>query len=176
MKTTEYRKIVPLAAALAVCIQAGAAHPSGTTGSGVVLLWPGGAPLAVGSEEVDRPKLTVYPSEARQSNGTAVIVCPGGGYGALAVDHEGKQVAKWLNSLGVTAFILKYRLGPRYHHPVPLLDAQRAVRTVRRERANGKSTPAASVCGGSPPAAISPRLPAPISIPAWPIHRTPSSA
>ncbi len=64
MKTTEYRKIVPLAAALAVCIQAGAAHPSGTTGSGVVLLWPGGAPLAVGSEEVNRPKLTVYPSEA----------------------------------------------------------------------------------------------------------------
>jgi acetyl esterase/lipase len=60
-----------------------------------------------------------------------VVVCPGGGYGGLAMDHEGKQIADWLNSLGVAAFVLKYRLGPRYHHPAPLQDAQRALRTVR---------------------------------------------
>ncbi|MGC8640725.1 MAG: alpha/beta hydrolase, partial [Isosphaeraceae bacterium] len=60
-----------------------------------------------------------------------VVVCPGGGYGMLAVDHEGKQVAQWLNSLGVAAFVLKYRLGPRYHHPAMLQDAARAIRTVR---------------------------------------------
>ncbi|MFO0950813.1 MAG: alpha/beta hydrolase [Isosphaeraceae bacterium] len=60
-----------------------------------------------------------------------MVVCPGGGYGHLAMDHEGKQVAEWLNSLGVTAAVLKYRLGPRYQHPVMLQDAGRAIRTVR---------------------------------------------
>jgi acetyl esterase/lipase len=59
------------------------------------------------------------------------VVCPGGGYGALADDHEGRQVANWLNEHGVTAFVLKYRLAPRYHQPAPLQDAQRALRTVR---------------------------------------------
>jgi acetyl esterase/lipase len=60
-----------------------------------------------------------------------VIVCPGGGYSGLSMDKEGDQIAKWLNSIGVTAFVLKYRLGPKYHHPVELGDAQRAIRTVR---------------------------------------------
>jgi acetyl esterase/lipase len=60
------------------------------------------------------------------------VVCPGGGYGALAVDHEGRQIAQWLNARGVAAFVLKYRLGPRYHHPVELGDAQRALRFVRQ--------------------------------------------
>jgi acetyl esterase/lipase len=59
------------------------------------------------------------------------VVCPGGGYGFLAAEHEGKDVALWLNSLGVTAAVLKYRLGPKYHHPVMLQDAQRAIRTIR---------------------------------------------
>jgi len=58
-------------------------------------------------------------------------VCPGGGYAHLAVDHEGRQIADWLNAHGVAAFVLKYRLGPRYHHPAQLQDAQRALRTVR---------------------------------------------
>ena len=62
---------------------------------------------------------------------TAVVVCPGGGYGMLAVDHEGKQIAQWLNNLGIAAFMLEYRLGPKYHHPSQLLDAQRAIRYVR---------------------------------------------
>jgi acetyl esterase/lipase/ketosteroid isomerase-like protein len=95
------------------------------------LLWPEGAPGAVGTEASDKPKLTVYRASAEDANGASVVVCPGGGYGRLAADHEGKQVAEWLNSLGVSAFVLQYRLGPRYHHPAPLQDAQRAIRMVR---------------------------------------------
>lgn len=97
----------------------------------VELLWPKGAPGAVGNEPVDQPALTIFVPPAEKANGTAVVVCPGGGYGGLAVDHEGKQVAEWLNGHGVTAFMLKYRLAPRYHHPAPLQDAQRALRIVR---------------------------------------------
>jgi acetyl esterase/lipase len=100
------------------------------------LLWPEGAPDALGTEPVDRPKITVYLAPAGTATGAAVVVCPGGGYGVVAADHEGKQVAEWLNSLGVSAFVLQYRLGPRYHHPAPLQDAQRAIRMVR-SRANG---------------------------------------
>ncbi|MEZ5354113.1 MAG: alpha/beta hydrolase, partial [Bryobacteraceae bacterium] len=64
-----------------------------------------------------------------------MVVCPGGGYRNLAIDHEGDQVARWLNSLGITAFVLKYRLGPVYHHPIELGDAQRAIRIVRSRAA-----------------------------------------
>src|SRR5207244_862186 len=97
----------------------------------VEILWPDGAPGAVGSEDRDKPTLTIYLPPADKANGTAVVICPGGGYGALAVDHEGRQPAEWLNAHGVAAFVLKYRLGPRYRHPAPLHDAQQAVRTVR---------------------------------------------
>ncbi|MDQ6708654.1 MAG: alpha/beta hydrolase, partial [Acidobacteriota bacterium] len=75
--------------------------------------------------------LTIYPPPAGKAAGTGVVICPGGGYGALAMDHEGKQVAEWLNSLGVAGFVLEYRLGPKYHHPIELGDAQRAMRYVR---------------------------------------------
>jgi acetyl esterase/lipase len=95
------------------------------------LLWPAGAPKALGKEARDKPMLTAYLPPAGKGNGTAVVVCPGGGYGGLALDHEGKQIADWLTRRGVAAFVLEYRLGPRYHHPVPLLDAQRAIRLVR---------------------------------------------
>jgi acetyl esterase/lipase len=95
------------------------------------LLWPEGAPGAVGSQDADKPSLTIYLPAAGKSNGTAVVVCPGGGYGGLATLHEGRQVAYWYNSFGVTAFVLKYRVAPRYHHPAPLTDAQRALRWVR---------------------------------------------
>jgi len=97
----------------------------------VELLWPKGAPGAVGTEEADKPSLTVFQPAADKANGTAVVICPGGGYGFLAKDHEGKQVAEWFNQRGVTAFMLLYRLAPRYRHPAPLQDAQRAIRTVR---------------------------------------------
>jgi len=96
-----------------------------------VLLWPAGAPGAVGAEDVDRPSLMLYSLPAGRVARSAVVVCPGGGYGVLAMDHEGRQVAEWLNSLGVAAYILKYRLAPRYHHPAMMEDAQRALRYVR---------------------------------------------
>jgi len=102
-------------------------------------LWPNGAPGAVGTDPVDIPTLTPYfPKE--KANGAAVIVCPGGGYSHLA-DHEGKPVAEWLSSIGITAFVLKYRLGPRYHHPAPLQDAARAIRIVRSHAAEWKLDP-----------------------------------
>ena len=65
-----------------------------------VLLWPGGAPGAVGTDETDRPSLDIYPAPPRINSSAAVVVCPGGGYHHLAVDHEGRQVAEWLNSMG----------------------------------------------------------------------------
>jgi acetyl esterase/lipase len=95
------------------------------------LLWPGGAPGALGDEAVDKPKITVYLAPKEKATGAAVVICPGGGYRVVAADHEGKQVAEWLNSLGVSAFVLQYRLGERYRHPAPLQDAQRAIRMVR---------------------------------------------
>lgn len=98
-----------------------------------VLLWPQGAPGALGTQETDQPKLTIYLPP--HPVGTGVVVAPGGGYGALAMDHEGLQIAKWLNGYGIAAFVLQYRLGPRYHHPTELLDAQRAIRTVRAQAA-----------------------------------------
>jgi acetyl esterase/lipase len=107
----------------------------------VELLWPQGAPGAVGAEDGDKPTLTIWHPSADRSIGCAVVVCPGGGYGHLAVDHEGKQIAEWLNSLGVTAFMLKYRLAPRYRHPAPLNDAQRAIRTVRARAEEFKIDP-----------------------------------
>ena len=95
-----------------------------------ITLWPSGAPLAKGKEDVDQPTLTVYPAPAANSSGTAIVVCPGGGYRHLAMGHEGEEIANWLNSIGISAFVLKYRIAP-YQHPAPLLDAQRAIRTVR---------------------------------------------
>src|SRR5450755_526912 len=105
------------------------------------LLWPNGAPGAQGNEEIDQPSLAAYIVPAGRGTGAAVVVCPGGGYRNLAMDHEGDQIAKWLNSLGVSAFVLKYRLGPKYHHPVELGDAQRAIRTVRSKAAEYRILP-----------------------------------
>ena len=99
----------------------------------LIPLWPNAAPLSLGSEPVDVPTLKSFPpseTATRKASGACVLVLPGGGYGNLAA-HEGDPVAMWLASLGVHAFVLKYRLGPRYRHPAPLFDAQRAVRIVR---------------------------------------------
>ncbi len=95
-----------------------------------LLLWPEGAPGAVGNEGVDKPSIRIYPA-GENATGTAVVICPGGGYGALAFDHEGHQIAKFFNTIGVTGVVLKYRLGRRYQHPAPLQDVQRAIRLVR---------------------------------------------
>src|SRR5213593_4821017 len=105
-----------------------------------IILWPSGAPGAVGREPIDIPTLTPYFAPKEKATGAAIIVCPGGGYTHLA-DHEGRPVAEWLNTLGITAFVLKYRLGPRYHHPAPLQDAARAIRTVRSRAAEWKIDP-----------------------------------
>jgi acetyl esterase/lipase len=106
------------------------------------LLWPGGAPGALGAADEDQPSITPHVVPAGRGTGTAVIVFPGGGYQRLSMDREGEQVAVWLNSVGVTAFVLKYRLGPRYHHPIELGDAQRAIRTVRFKAAEYRVDPA----------------------------------
>jgi acetyl esterase/lipase len=95
----------------------------------VVLLWPDGAPGALGNGDEDQPKYTVYAATGPAHTG--VLVCPGGGYQNLAMDHEGQQIAKWLNGYGVTAFVLQYRLGPKYHHPIEMNDAKRAMRMIR---------------------------------------------
>jgi acetyl esterase/lipase len=105
------------------------------------LLWPNGTPGAAGTEDQDKPTLTIYLPDAAKANGTAVIVCPGGGYRTLAMDHEGRQIAEWLNSNGVAAFVLKYRLGPRYRHPAPLQDALQAIRTVRTRASEFRLAP-----------------------------------
>lgn len=94
-------------------------------------LWPGDAPGALGVADADIPKLTVYLPRNTPAGMTAVVIMPGGGYQNLASNHEGRQVANYLNSAGIAAFVLQYRLGPRYHHPIELEDAQRAIRTVR---------------------------------------------
>jgi acetyl esterase/lipase len=97
----------------------------------VELLWPEGAPGAMGSEDLDRPALSIYLPPADKASGAAVVICPGGSYRALSMDLEGRQVAEWMNARGLAAFVLKYRLGPRYHYPAQLDDAQRALRYVR---------------------------------------------
>jgi acetyl esterase/lipase len=104
-------------------------------------LWPDGAPGAVGKEAGDIPTVTVYLPPADKATGAAVVICPGGGYGGLAMDHEGHQVAKWLNTLGVAGVILKYRHAPNYRHPIPLTDAQRAIRFVRANAKDWKIDP-----------------------------------
>lgn len=104
-----------------------------------VALWPAGAPRAMGSQPSDIPALSIY--LPAQANGSSVLVCPGGAYCHLAHDHEGRQIAEWLNALGVAAFVLRYRVAP-YAYPVPLLDAQRALRTVRAGSAAWNLNPA----------------------------------
>lgn len=94
-------------------------------------LWPGDAPGSKGTASADIPSVQVFLPTADKANGAAVIVCPGGAYEFLASSYEGQTPAEWMKSLGVAAFLLKYRLGPKYNHPVELGDAQRALRWVR---------------------------------------------
>ncbi|NNE91197.1 MAG: alpha/beta hydrolase [Verrucomicrobiales bacterium] len=102
--------------------------------------WPEGKtpyarPAEVNPEEeggTARPKIYVYEAPTKKKNGAAVVVCPGGGYGGLAADHEGHQIAQWFNDRGVSAFVLHYRLGSKgYHFPTQLADVQRGIRWVR---------------------------------------------
>ncbi len=98
-------------------------------------LWPKGkTPYAKPIDaETESPLLNLYPGkDLKNHNRAAVVICPGGGYGGLAADHEGNQIAKWFNERGVSAFVLYYRLGTQGHHfPTQLADVQRAIRLVR---------------------------------------------
>lgn len=96
-----------------------------------ILLWPNGAPGAEGNSDADKPSLTLYPASKTGKVPTGIIVCPGGSYMHLAMVYEGTEIAEWLNRMGISAYVLRYRLGPKYHHPVELGDAQRAIRFVR---------------------------------------------
>ena len=107
----------------------------------VIPLWAGPAPGALGTEDRDIPAITVFLPRNTTPNTPAVIVCPGGGYTNLASNHEGRQVASYFNSMGVAAFVLRYRLGPRYHHPIELGDAQRAIRLLRSHAAEWRLDP-----------------------------------
>jgi acetyl esterase/lipase len=99
-----------------------------------ILIWPDGIPMVSSDQDTSVPFMSVYPAPSPAS-GTAVVVCPGGGYLTLAMDHEGSKVAEWLNAIGVTAFVLKYRVGTwdgrKNKYPIPFMDATRAVRTAR---------------------------------------------
>ncbi|MDZ4858928.1 MAG: alpha/beta hydrolase [Candidatus Hydrogenedentes bacterium] len=119
----------------------GAAEVSAPAGVESIPVWPDGAPGAVGTEPLDVPTLYLYPAPADKNTGASVIVCPGGGYSGLAMGYEGHEVAQWLQSNGVSAYVLQYRLAPRYKYPAPQQDAQRAVRIVRSHAAEWKIDP-----------------------------------
>jgi acetyl esterase/lipase len=103
-------------------------------------LWPEGAPGAKGTQPEDIPSIQLYLPAAGKATGAAIVVCPGGGYAHLA-PHEGHDVAVWLNTIGVTAVVLKYRLAPKYGHPAMMQDALRAIRTVRAKASEWKIDP-----------------------------------
>ncbi|MBA4030542.1 MAG: alpha/beta hydrolase [Planctomyces sp.] len=103
-----------------------------------IVLWPEGAPEAKGTSPADVPYLSVYPADPARSTKAAIVVCPGGGYGGLAKSHEGHEIGQWLNSLGISAYVLTYRHAPAYKDPVPRLDVQRAIRLVRAQADEAK--------------------------------------
>lgn len=112
--------------AFAVCTCTVAAEPQ------TIRLWQGDAPGATGSREKDVPTAIVYLPEKTDEPTGAIVIYPGGGYGHLAIDHEGHQIAEWANSMGMAGIIVSYRHRNRgYGHPAPMLDAQRAIRLTR---------------------------------------------
>jgi len=105
-------------------------------------LWKDKAPGSLGADEKDVPVLMPYIPAPDKATGTAVVICPGGGYSGLAMDHEGRQIGQWFENIGVSAFVLRYRVPKKgYPHPIPLLDAQRAIRTVRYNAKTWNSDP-----------------------------------
>ena len=93
-------------------------------------LWSEGAPGAKGKTDKDIPAVQVFLPVSKKPT-PAIVICPGGGYGHLAMDHEGLQVARWLNKIGVAGIVLRYRISPDYRHPSPMHDVQRALRFTR---------------------------------------------
>ena len=115
-------------------LRAGSAVAADTAAE-TIRLWPGNAPGALGTTDQDIPVAAWWPATDATQPTAAMVVCPGGGYGGLA-DHEGSDYARWLNSQGISAFVLRYRLGSKgYRHPIMLGDVSRAMRLVRTEHA-----------------------------------------
>lgn len=117
---------------------------------GPIRLWEGDAPGALGQRPQDIPTLTPYPADPAKRTGASMLVLPGGGYGNLA-EHEGRGYAEWFAANGITAYVLKYRLGSNgYRHPVMLNDAARALRLVRSlARRDGLDPARVGVIGSS---------------------------
>ena len=122
------RSISAFAFGLILSVPAFAAEPK----SFDLPLWEDGAPGALGKEPKDIPIAMVRLPESSKPT-SALVICPGGGYGGLAMDHEGHQIAAWANKNGMAAIICDYRhRGKGYGHPSPLMDAQRAIRLTRK--------------------------------------------
>ena len=102
-----------------------------------VLLWPDGAPGALGNAPSDQPRLLLFLAAEKMEHRThaGILVLPGGGYSSLSMNEEGLPGVKWLNNLGISAFVLIYRVGPRYHFPIEFQDASRAMRWIRSHAA-----------------------------------------
>jgi acetyl esterase/lipase len=123
--------LAPAAFAQSAAQPAPKLDPPPTGYAEIIPLWPEGkVPGAVGTEPVDVPKLYSYPAAGAGAH-AAVVVLPGGGYTHLVMEGEGGQEARWLQAHGISAYVLQYRLWPRYRYPYPLLDGLRAVRYVR---------------------------------------------
>ncbi len=125
------RTATPIALLLTTAALSAAPKVAPNYGPQPTLLHADGAPGAKGEGEAHNPTLRAYLPDRDEANGAAVVICPGGGYRGLAIDHEGQQVAQYFNRFGVAAFVLRYRLAPDYQHPTPLNDAQRAIQFVR---------------------------------------------
>lgn len=133
-------KILVLGTVLSLALSAVNAKAAALNDKEFMNLWPGKAPGALGEASGDTPAVQVFLPKEGTATGASIVVCPGGGYGGLAA-HEGPKVGEWLAANGVTAFVLRYRLGPRYHHPIELGDAQRAIRFVRAQAEGWKLDP-----------------------------------
>jgi acetyl esterase/lipase len=131
MKQRLFARALCLLAAILVTPHGQAQVLDPALGISTIFLWPSDAPEVAGTDAADLPTLTVFLPQKGKGTGSAVIVAPGGSYIGLASNLEGRQVADWFTSRGVTAFVLKYRLGAKYLYPLPLEDAERAVRLVR---------------------------------------------
>lgn len=131
-----------LLAATALLLHCPATEAENAPAPAEIPLWPGGAPGAHGVTVDDIPSVTPYLPEPGKETGAAIVICPGGGYSGLSMDKEGRQYAQWLSGHGITAFVLRYRLGSHgYHHPIMLNDGARAIRYVRTNAAQWKVDP-----------------------------------
>lgn len=111
-------------------------------GTATYRLWTGRAPGATSDGADETPTVTVFRPQEGRANGAAVVVAPGGGYIGLAAILEGREVADWFTARGVTAFVLKYRVGPKARLPIPFADGARAIRFVRAYAATFNIDPA----------------------------------